>query len=151
MSYIPSPVFEMLGIGFRVLCCGKSSMFVIPANEGSIETWNRGTHTHTHTHTMKQGLREARYRVRCILIRIVQGNRQSVYEPLNFYPIMGLAATYVKRETEIWICLALPLSRPRKFSPIDWQIVWRKFMRTHNFIMPIFYYEISTLVFARRG
>lgn len=50
MSYIPSPVFEMLGIGFRVLCCGKSSMFVIPANEGSIETWNRGTHTHTHTH-----------------------------------------------------------------------------------------------------
>lgn len=87
------------------------TMFVIPANEGSIET---AVHTHTHIcihtyiHTVNEGLREAGHRARCILIRIVQGNRQSVYEPLNFYPIMGLAATYVKQKFEFASLSRLP-------------------------------------------
>lgn len=73
--------------GLRKIVGLNRTMFVIPANEGSIETWNRGAHGKPRV----TGSRASS--IRCILIRIVQANRQSVYEPLNFYPIMGLAAT----------------------------------------------------------
>lgn len=99
----------MLGIVFRVLVAENrrvKSDDVRNSREREID-WNR-THTHTEIH---QGLRETGHRVRCILIRIVQGNRQSVYEPLNFYPIMGLAATYAKQKFEF-----ASLSRPRSID-----------------------------------
>lgn len=114
-SYIPPPPPSRClasDFGYYVAenrrCCKSDD--VRNSRERGID-WNRGTHTHTHmyTHIYTHGERRVTgNRARCILIRIVQGNRQSVYEPLNFYPIMGLAATYVKQKFEFASLSRLP-------------------------------------------
>ena len=101
------------------------TMFVIPANEGSIETAVH-THTHMYTHECTHGERR------------VTGSRASSTLYINSHrpgkPPIGVRTVKLLpdngprshlRETEIWICFALPASTPRKCS-INKQF-WREF------------------------
>lgn len=131
-SYIPPPPPSRClasDFGYYVAenrrCCKSDD--VRNSRERGID-WNRGTHTHTHmyTHIYTHGERR------------VTGSRASSTLYINSHrpgkPPIGVRTVKLLpdngprshlRETEIWICFALPASTPRKCS-INKQF-WRKF------------------------